>query len=331
MEKCRPKTVRHRATARGNACCLIASMLCENHAYPFEWVSGQESRLTKEGKSIICKTDNVVPLVVSGLTVNSGRSSSLHRCHRNRWEQKQTQASGNRAASSSSSSSVFERSEEEATRRLGQESLKIQNQNKKRDDKKDADDPLADLPFWFEDVTDNLKPTEVHAPAHSSQDGALVAYSNGCFVQGVQHHSGSQLLAAVMDRWPSFSRFGSNKLPRNLPHVAMSVVILRVTYMRPPELLTLNKKGLVPPVVPLLPCWSIVISAYETGVSTPVLMDQRWLQWVNKLLPALKAGNPEVNIWNFERPAAAILFTTATKCFVSMTFVPNTSHRSQHR
>ena len=29
-----------------------------------------------------------------------------------------------------------------------------------------------------------------------------------CSVQEVQHHHGSQLLAAVMDRWPSFSRFG---------------------------------------------------------------------------------------------------------------------------
>ena len=45
-------------------------------------------------------------------------------------------------------------------------------------------------------------------------DGALVAYSNDCFVQGAQHHQGSQLLAAVMDRWPSFSRFGSKKLSK---------------------------------------------------------------------------------------------------------------------
>ena len=40
-------------------------------------------------------------------------------------------------------------------------------------------------------------------------DGALVAYSNDCLLLGVQHHQGFQLLAAVMDRWPSFSRFGS--------------------------------------------------------------------------------------------------------------------------
>ena len=44
--------------------------------------------------------------------------------------------------------------------------------------------------------------------------GALVAYSNDCLLQGVQHHHWLQLLAAVMDRWPSFSCFGSGKLPR---------------------------------------------------------------------------------------------------------------------
>ena len=36
-----------------------------------------------------------------------------------------------------------------------------------------------------------------------------------CFVMGIPHHHGSQLLAAVMARWPSFSRFGSSQLPWN--------------------------------------------------------------------------------------------------------------------
>ena len=50
--------------------------LCEDHGYSYEWVSGQKPRLTKNGKSMICKTDNVVPLVVPGLSTNSGTSSS---------------------------------------------------------------------------------------------------------------------------------------------------------------------------------------------------------------------------------------------------------------
>ena len=75
----------------------------------------------------------------------------------------------------------------------------------------------------------------------------------------------------------------------------------------------MRKKDLVPLLVPLLPCWSVVIAAYETGVFTKiVLMDQRWLQWVNKLLSALKAGNLKEKIWFFDNLAAAKLFKTAT-------------------
>ena len=106
-------------------------------------------------KSIICKTDNFAPLVVPGLSVNSGSSSSPTSLPQESLRPEADQASGNRVASSSSSGSVFERSDEHAARRLGQKSL--------RDDKKDADDPL-------EDFTDNLEDTEVPAPAHISQD-----------------------------------------------------------------------------------------------------------------------------------------------------------------
>ena len=50
--------------------------LCKDHGYSCEWVSGQEPHLTNSGKSIICITDKFVPLVVSGLSVNSESSSS---------------------------------------------------------------------------------------------------------------------------------------------------------------------------------------------------------------------------------------------------------------
>ena len=72
-------------------------------------------------------------------------------------------------------------------------------------------------------------------------DGALVAYSNDRSVQGVERHNGSQLLATVVDRWLSFSSFGSSKLPNNPLHVAVFILILQVTYIRPSELLTLRR------------------------------------------------------------------------------------------
>ena len=55
---------------------LSQGKLCEDHGYSNEWVSGQKPRLTKDGKTVICKTDNFVPLVVPGLSTNPKSSSS---------------------------------------------------------------------------------------------------------------------------------------------------------------------------------------------------------------------------------------------------------------
>ena len=69
-----------------------------------------------------------------------------------------------------STSPAQERSDELAPREWFGSSSKTQNKNKKRDDSRDADDRLRDLPEWLEEFTDNLEDTEVHAPAHTSQD-----------------------------------------------------------------------------------------------------------------------------------------------------------------
>ena len=71
-------------------------------------------------------------------------------------------ASGSGATASSFSDSVLERSDETSSGKLGQKSL--------RDNKKNEKDPLADMPFWLEDFTDNQIPTEKLAPANISQD-----------------------------------------------------------------------------------------------------------------------------------------------------------------
>ena len=134
---------------------------------------------------------------------------------------------------------------------------------------------------------------------HVKIDGALVARSNDCFVQVVQHYHVSRLLAAVMDRWPSSSRFVSRTLPDfhrclsdnlhlrtpeamptpvyegiaarftlpNRLHLPAFVSILLVVYLRPSELLALRKVGLVPPRVSHLPCGSVAIATSQTGVS----------------------------------------------------------------
>ena len=55
---------------------LSLGKLCEDNGYSHEWVSSQKPRLAKEGKSIIFKTDNFVPLVVRVLSTNSESVSS---------------------------------------------------------------------------------------------------------------------------------------------------------------------------------------------------------------------------------------------------------------
>ena len=54
----------------------------------------------------------------------------------------------------------------------------------------------------------------------------------------------------------------------NHPHVAAFILFLLITYVRPTELRALRKKDLVPPLVALLPRWSVAIATSETGVST---------------------------------------------------------------
>ena len=76
------------------------------------------------------------------------------------------------------------------------------------------------------------------------------------------------------------------------------VRIALVTYVRPSELLALGRN------------MSAVIADFETGCRQwtgvrggSVLMDQRWLQWVNK----------EERIWNFDYVVRAKMFKAATE------------------
>ena len=51
---------------------LSPGKLCEEHGYSYEWVSGSEPQLIKQGKKIRCKTDKFVHLVFSRLSSCTG-------------------------------------------------------------------------------------------------------------------------------------------------------------------------------------------------------------------------------------------------------------------
>ena len=100
--------------------------------HSYEWVSSQEPRLAKDGTSIICNTDNFVPLVVPGLSTNPESSSSPASLSQDSLRKDAAQAPRELVhfASSSSSRSVSERSDERASRRLVP-FPEIQNQKKR--------------------------------------------------------------------------------------------------------------------------------------------------------------------------------------------------------
>ena len=50
--------------------------LCEEHGNTYEWGSGKQPRLTKQGKKIFMQDGNFVPLVVPALSSNFGTSLS---------------------------------------------------------------------------------------------------------------------------------------------------------------------------------------------------------------------------------------------------------------
>ena len=119
---------------------------------------GQKSRLTKEGNTIICKTNNIVPLVVPRLSFNLESSSfSVSRNSR-------------RSASSSSSGAVLERGDGIARGNRCDPWKKNETKNKKRDDMENSGDPLTDPQAKLKEFTDHLEDTELRASEHSSEN-----------------------------------------------------------------------------------------------------------------------------------------------------------------
>ena len=55
---------------------LSLGELCDEHGYSYEWINGQKLHLIKKGIRIECNTENIVPIVVLGLSTTSSSSST---------------------------------------------------------------------------------------------------------------------------------------------------------------------------------------------------------------------------------------------------------------
>ena len=129
---------------------LSLGKLCKDHGSSYEWVNGQEPRLTPNGEKYYLQDRQFRTFLSFQVYLSILEAVRLlQRYPQESLEPDARLFSGNRAASSSSPDSVLERSDEHAARKLGQKS--------KSDDKQDAKDPFADVSFWVEDSTGNLE------------------------------------------------------------------------------------------------------------------------------------------------------------------------------
>ena len=125
---------------------LSLGKLCEEHGYSYEWVSGQQPRVTK--KSVQNEQFRTSCCSISG---TSSSSTSI-------------------LQDSSLSGPASDRSDEHAPGNLRDTDEIIQNQNKKRDDSGDPDVRLRDLSERMKEFIDHLEDTELPPSAHVSQD-----------------------------------------------------------------------------------------------------------------------------------------------------------------
>ena len=82
---------------------LSLGKLCDENGYSYEWINGQKPHLIKNGIRIICNTENIVPIVVPGLSSSSSGSSSALRT-----SMKQESHCSTSSSASSSSPTVSE-------------------------------------------------------------------------------------------------------------------------------------------------------------------------------------------------------------------------------
>ena len=111
-------------SANGELAVQSQGKLCEDHGHPMSGSAVKCHDWPQMGKVSSARQTISYLLSFQDHPPSLEAVRSPHRNHRTR-------------SSSSSSDSVLERSDEQATRRLGQETLKIQNQNKRRSDEKE--------------------------------------------------------------------------------------------------------------------------------------------------------------------------------------------------
>ena len=201
-------------------------------------------------------------------------------------------------------------------------------------------------------------------------DAELVRFFNERFAAGQPAHQGEVCMAALMHFQPQFSRVGDAKLPRawkalkgwrrRAPcrsrlaypfqvwaamcwvlarngHWGMAAYVLWmvVTYNRPSEPLTVQRRDLSRPMIGVSPQWTVLLWPAERDGRSKVLgsddsltLDTKIVPWFPQLVEVLSEGPQAENIFNFTYAEFNKEFTRARRKLRIKRLVPYQARHS---
>ena len=154
---------------------------------------------------------------------------------------------------------------------------------------------------------------------------------NAQYMCGVQHHGGHMLMAALMHRYPRYSKHGGGTLPRfhlclrgwklsiaakqklaGRRRTGALLLVMLCSYAPPSKLLPLRTRQLVPPTSSVTNLWSLLIAPREDGqfsktnlTDVSILLDWKWCHWMENDVSILHTEDNEARVFPFSNTTSS--------------------------
>ena len=201
-------------------------------------------------------------------------------------------------------------------------------------------------------------------------DEAVARVLNEWFLEGQPPNKGELTLASLLWRFPQYGKFGNRKIPlcwramkgwrrraparSRRPHafplwagiavemircgyeaMAVYLIFLVTTYMRPSEPLSIRRGDLVPPVAGVSKDWHVNLFPEERAerskmyaANDSVCLTTKLAPWLEDLLPSLMRGERSERVFDFAYPTFSEIFEACRKRLSLPAMVPYESRHS---
>ena len=204
----------------------------------------------------------------------------------------------------------------------------------------------------------------------SGVDEGVARVLNEWFLEGLPPSKGEVTLASLLWRFPRYGKFGDRKIPlcwramrgwrrraparSRRPHafavwagiivemircgyeaMAVYLLFLVTTYMRPSEPLSIRRCDLVPPVAGVSKDWHVNLFPEERperskmyAANDSVCLTTKLAPWLVQLLPAMMKGHGSERLFDFAYPTFSEIFEACRKRLSLPAMVPYESRHS---